>query len=497
MPSVTDLPAGADLRRAPATWWAPGTTTDHQRQLVAQLRSHDPLASHVATSLLLQALRQAPPDADPSWVVAHAMSPPPPGPAAVTPDAQRQSLTNALEACRRLLEALCCPERDPELQSEAAVRTSGAVQALVRRTAAQALPDWQAAATDMYAALSEAEVDENERELPLVWVVKLARALKRSYEEEDEEDQEAGAVEAEKRRVVEAQMLTLCQACWIISTKGVECRREILGLALDLLRDVDQEEKQETTVLRALASLCSHEDDNDTADGTVQGSPSSAPSRCSLVRPAQANELWPHRLALWSTLARRVVERGSEDADSSPYLALLMQTPLSRAHFLRGPEGGTKLLVERLADQDDLLVSVLHDLLVVHWGLRMLPPPRTAADKGLSSSLLPAFLLGTDPSALFSCLLERLPNASAEQVFLEFLVSNETCALLYLTRLAKFIAWQQQQQQQGTCNSPHTEAVTAFLLGLGQRVQSMASKNLFPYDAAPLLARLQQLHPQR
>ena len=83
-------------------------------------------------------------------------------------------------------------------------------------------------------------------------------------------------------------------------------------------------------------------------------------------------------------------------------------------------------LLHLLQEQDDVLIEGLLCLLDTHMALYPAGSPRQPEDG----------LLDTNPARGFATLLSIVAGDSS--VLLDFLVSNETCFLLYLLRLLKF-----------------------------------------------------------
>merc|ERR1711992_347532 len=95
--------------------------------------------------------------------------------------------------------------------------------------------------------------------------------------------------------------------------------------------------------------------------------------------------------------------------------------------------------------------------------------------------------------SLQESLLHLLSRDSS--VLLDFLVSNETCFLLYLLRFLKFIV----KDWPGFVSSCHIhyDEVIQVLLGLQHSISRLLSKNLFPYNIGPvyrLLDKVDSLH---
>lgn len=524
------------------------TDAKAQAELITFLQSPDPLTSHIATSLLLAALRQSEQYEvvpDKTWLAKLFTFPPITPPCRPTANKrQKKALTNTLEAARRVIEALYSSTVDPELRPLQQQRQEGNPSSIhdarVRKCARTAIAD--SALPDLHEAVvhcydyrwllgleGEGYKEEEEAELPLVWLIKLGRVLRRSYQEDDEDNGEREENEMQKLEII---LLQMCHAAHRATRGGVESRREALQLALEMLNDLQVEgteaqKKRTILILTSLTSVCCYE--NSDKEG---GEEHPASSSCSLVRKPQLSDLWPHRLYLWSRLLKLAEEeKGWIFKVEWPVPGMLEGKLIDESHvcwfhFLDG-EKGRRLLMERLVDHDDILMGVLNNLVVIHCIFS------NAFSSGQRSCSCddPLFLIvpGTEPQLLLATFLELLPEESAEQVFLDFLISNETCALEYLLRLTKYmVACQDRQQrdkqkqqseieeeQQGereegggtgstttTSRIPMTipppsasasAAVTEFLFALGQRLQGMQSASLFPYDITPLLTRIQQL----
>jgi len=138
-------------------------------------------------------------------------------------------------------------------------------------------------------------------------------------------------------------------------------------------------------------------------------------------------------------------------------------------------------LLHILQEQDDVLIEGLLCLLDTHVALYVPgKEPETA-------------LLDTNPARGFIHLVSIVSRDSS--VLLDFLVSNETCFLLYFLRLLKFISknW---LVFETTCGAQYPET-TAILLELKQSIQRLMSKSLFPYNIGPvfrLLEKVEVLH---
>jgi len=139
-------------------------------------------------------------------------------------------------------------------------------------------------------------------------------------------------------------------------------------------------------------------------------------------------------------------------------------------------------LLHLLQEQDDVLIEGLLCLLDTHMALYI--PGKKEPEPGL---------LDTNPTRGFLTLLNLISRDSS--VLLDFLVSNETCFLLYLLRYLKFVVkdW---AGFVGTCDSNYTEAIQ-ILIDLKQSISRLLSKSLFPYNIGPvyrLLEKVENFH---
>ncbi|TFJ81347.1 hypothetical protein NSK_007308 [Nannochloropsis salina CCMP1776] len=502
--------------------------------LIALLQSADPLVGHTATSLLVEARWQAKSGSCKALVLDALWHLPDQDRWAAL---ERKRLTNLLEAYRRIVEEVCCGHGDREQGLEApnerkataTCRKDKAAGDYVRRVVTQALPTLHEAAVQSFtASVTQDGGLRDEAELPLVWVSRLGSTLLQSYETEgntgynDNHDAQEpftnrkSAYEVEKRKLNKL-LASLCQRCWV-ATEGVayalESRRHLLELALLLLHSVSASGaenvdalKEECQTVEYLIGLCdAHWHNIEVSECDKQEAREGKPSACSLVRPVRPSDLFVSSMALWTGCVKHVVLGRKRCNGSLPEweaLSLrLLGSPFCRNHvFALTQEGHRRALVSCLAEYDDKLMSVLRDMLLVHWSLSIL---REAPSEG--KRLVDSFLAASEPIALLHTLLDRLPNESAEQLFLEFFLSDETCALEYSLSLAKFMIWQQQERREawrhgesssfkksGVRHKSPEATVRAFLQRLRQRLEDWAAKRLFPFDPAVLVARLRRL----
>jgi hypothetical protein len=236
--------------------------------------------------------------------------------------------------------------------------------------------------------------------------------------------------------------------------------------------------------------------------------------RCSLMLTPHSRDLLPYRLALLGKTLWRVGERALAAAKSGAAadaarawerLAALLRCPLRLQYMAAAPGAGgdhgravSSPLVAALLDHDDLLLGTLNDLqrltiaLLTAAGPHASPLPHGGDPE--EHALLAGFVQAMSPPVLFASLLEVVD----EGLLLEYLVSNETRALEYVMRSAKFLLWccgrQRQGAEEGGAIDPAVVVeVGEFLVGLGERLRALASRRLFPYDIKPLLERLGEL----
>jgi len=135
-------------------------------------------------------------------------------------------------------------------------------------------------------------------------------------------------------------------------------------------------------------------------------------------------------------------------------------------------------LLHLLQEQDDVLIEGLLCLLDTHMALYI--PGKKEPEPGL---------LDTNPTRGFLTLLNLISRDSS--VLLDFLVSNETCFLLYLLRYLKFVAkdWSGFVQ---SCDSNYSDAIQ-ILIDLKQSIARLLSKSLFPYNIGPVFRLLEKV----
>lgn len=131
-----------------------------------------------------------------------------------------------------------------------------------------------------------------------------------------------------------------------------------------------------------------------------------------------------------------------------------------------------------LQEQDDFLIEGLLCLLDTHIALHV--PAREPIDS----------LLDINPTRGFIRLLSIVSRDSS--VLLDFLVSNETCFLLYLLRYLKFIVkdWTGFVE---TCGDAYEDTVGA-LLHLKTSINKLMKKSLFPYNISPVYRLLERIN---
>lgn len=223
---------------------------------------------------------------------------------------------------------------------------------------------------------------------------------------------------------------------------------------------------------------------------------------CSLVRKPRSSDLLPYRLAFLAKLLRRVAEAAAND--DGLLLWPLNGTWMELLSLVRCfmTAGRSHELISALVNHDDLLMGTLLDLQCACVALLTNPPtliPRMfppEVDIDEAQAALRGFQRTAFPPLVFLSLLQAVD----EELFLDYLISNETSALEYLTRAVKFLVWhlgsnrdgQGGKEGEGEQNEAVAKAA-AFLVALGARLQGLVDRNLFPYDIRPLLERVREL----
>eukprot|EP00092_Neocalanus_flemingeri_P003372 GFUD01003612.1.p1 GENE.GFUD01003612.1~~GFUD01003612.1.p1 ORF type:complete len:667 (+),score=155.84 GFUD01003612.1:269-2269(+) len=135
-------------------------------------------------------------------------------------------------------------------------------------------------------------------------------------------------------------------------------------------------------------------------------------------------------------------------------------------------------LLHLLQEQDDVLIEGLLCLLDTHMALYI--PGKKEPEPGL---------LDTNPTRGFLTLLNLISRDSS--VLLDFLVSNETCFLLYLLRYLKFVVkdW---AGFVSSCDSNYSDAIQ-ILIDLKESIARLLSKSLFPYNIGPVFRLLEKV----
>lgn len=140
-------------------------------------------------------------------------------------------------------------------------------------------------------------------------------------------------------------------------------------------------------------------------------------------------------------------------------------------------------VVQLFHDQDDYLIESMVCCLDVANGLFYRGPPQNELRNMLSPTLTFMQFIGA--------------ISYDYDVLLDFLVSNETCFLLYLYRFLKYIrrCW----PEFVTCCGRERELTMSVLINLKKAINRLVSKDLFPYNINPVLRVLEkceQLHQE-
>ena len=136
-------------------------------------------------------------------------------------------------------------------------------------------------------------------------------------------------------------------------------------------------------------------------------------------------------------------------------------------------------IVTLFNDQDDAMIEALLCLLDTHSGLQFgsYSARISMIEEELNSESMDFF----NPIDAFEEFLNGISHDSS--VLLDFLVSNETCFLLYFLRMLKYL---------NKVRSANTLVLTT-LKKVQLSIKKLTNKSLFPYDIRPVLKQLEKL----
>lgn len=143
----------------------------------------------------------------------------------------------------------------------------------------------------------------------------------------------------------------------------------------------------------------------------------------------------------------------------------------------------TKILIHLFSEQDDYLIESMVCTLDITVGIVY------------RNSVFPDLIPMLNPILTFIEFLEVVSHDS--DVLLDYLVSNETCFLLYLLRFLKYVRrnWSKFvvscQWEQGGTGSRVLEETMTVLIRLRHQISRLVSKSLFPYNISPVLRLLE------
>jgi hypothetical protein len=141
----------------------------------------------------------------------------------------------------------------------------------------------------------------------------------------------------------------------------------------------------------------------------------------------------------------------------------------------------SKILIKLFDDQDDHLIEAMVCTLDVTSGI------------SFKNNAFPELVAMLNPVYTFLEFLKMISNNY--DVLLDYLVSNETCFLLYLLRFLKYIRqnWSMFLQSCHTSDVSNNalEGTMATLCRLRYKISQLVSKSLYPYDIAPILRLLE------
>lgn len=217
-------------------------------------------------------------------------------------------------------------------------------------------------------------------------------------------------------------------------------------------------------------------------------------------RPSRVDKTLLQRMSLLvlKSIAVTVKEMRCDSSDSSidssDYNAIQDMQIVERSirdvlkkldHFIRTtmefhPETAfTKMLIHLFSEQDDYLIESMVCSLDITVGIVY------------RNSMYPDLIPMLNPVSSFIEFLVVVSHDS--DVLLDYLVSNETCFLLYLLRFLKYVRrnWAKFVE---TCQENHTRGLDetmGILIRLRFQISRLVSKALFPYNISPVLRLLE------
>ena len=165
-------------------------------------------------------------------------------------------------------------------------------------------------------------------------------------------------------------------------------------------------------------------------------------------------------------------------------------------------------------DQDDCLIEALLCLLDIHTSLNSNYNTKVITNvqinettiSNAAASITPIFETGNILGAVdvpsedmghlldifhpidgFDCLMQNISNDHS--VILDFLLSNETCFLLYFLRILKYF----NKNPMSWYSHPSSHARKEVLRKTWSSIKKLTNKSLFPYDITPVLKLLDKI----
>lgn len=142
----------------------------------------------------------------------------------------------------------------------------------------------------------------------------------------------------------------------------------------------------------------------------------------------------------------------------------------------------SKILIHLFSDQDDYMIESMVCTLDITVGIYY------------RNSVFPDLIAMLSPSFTFIEFLKVVSHDS--DVLLDYLVSNETCFLLYLLRFLKYVRrnWSTfvvSCESTGTRSANELDETMTVLIRLRHQISRLVNKQLFPYNINPVLRLLE------
>jgi hypothetical protein len=182
-----------------------------------------------------------------------------------------------------------------------------------------------------------------------------------------------------------------------------------------------------------------------------------------------------------------VSSNGSDHQEDISIIERNMSRVLTRLHGWMVEGGGyyadtsfSDAVVILFFDQDDSMVEAMLCLLDIYNGFQALL-------HNLDTSPIQFEPVATFTQFMCKCAWDT-------SVIIDFLISNETCFLLYFLRLLKYIAKHNPKRRLLDSGAADGPRLKACLVGVQGALEKLTRNQLFPYNVAPILSILTKIN---